>query len=83
MLASVQGIFQNGKVELRESPPGVERAEVIVTFLPERDTAKANEPFAANQRMLALLQSWQDHPLSPEERSELDDFEEFQQRPPC
>lgn len=34
MLGTVEGVYENGKVELREIPPGVSRARVLVTFLP-------------------------------------------------
>jgi hypothetical protein len=36
MLTSVEGVFRDGKVELLESPPNVQEARVIVTFLPIR-----------------------------------------------
>ncbi len=35
MLKSVEGIYQDGKVELLEMPEDVEEARVIVTFLPK------------------------------------------------
>ena len=82
MLATVQGIFENGRVELREDPPRVERARVIVTFLPEEPTAAEAAPSAANRSTLDLLRSWQDEPLSPKEASVLGDFEAFQARHP-
>jgi hypothetical protein len=34
MLKSVEGIYRDGKVELLETPDGLEEARVIVTFLP-------------------------------------------------
>jgi hypothetical protein len=34
-LRTVDGIFRDGKVELSESPAGVNEARVIVTFLPD------------------------------------------------
>ena len=34
MLTSVRGIYRNGKIELYEEVPSIERAEVIVTFIP-------------------------------------------------
>ena len=35
MSKSVEGIYRNGKVELLETPPDIEEARVVVTFLPE------------------------------------------------
>jgi len=35
MLTAIEGLYADGKVELKESPRGIERANVIVTFLPE------------------------------------------------
>ena len=32
---SVEGVFRNGKIELDESPVGIDEARVIVTFLPD------------------------------------------------
>ncbi len=34
MLKSVEGVYQNGRVELAEVPDGVAETRVIVTFLP-------------------------------------------------
>ena len=34
MLKSVEGTYRNGKVELLETPEGVDEARVIVPFLP-------------------------------------------------
>jgi hypothetical protein len=34
-LITIEGVYENGKVELAESPEGVERANVMVTFLPD------------------------------------------------
>ncbi len=37
MLRTVEGIYQNGRVELAELPDDLEEAQVIVTFLPKDD----------------------------------------------
>lgn len=34
MLLTVEGTYTDGKVELAETPTGVKRAKVLVTFLP-------------------------------------------------
>ncbi|BAZ16581.1 hypothetical protein NIES4071_84580 [Calothrix sp. NIES-4071] len=34
MLKSIEGIYQNGKIELLETPDLLEGAKVIVTFVP-------------------------------------------------
>lgn len=38
MLKSVEGVYQNGRVELAEVPDGIAEAQVIVTFLPKTGT---------------------------------------------
>lgn len=35
MLTSIEGIYENGRVRLLEPLPGVMRARVVVTLLPE------------------------------------------------
>ncbi len=32
MLATVKGIYENGRITLEETPPSLERSEVLVTF---------------------------------------------------
>ena len=34
MLTTVEGVYQEGRIELLEQPPEVEEARVLVTFLP-------------------------------------------------
>jgi hypothetical protein len=84
MVTTVEGVFRDGRIELREPPPDVEEARVMVTFLPERAVSKAGSPrpSEANLRMLGLLKSWQAEPLTAEERRLLDDFEAFQAQHP-
>ncbi len=43
MLTTVEGVFRNGHVELRETPANIEEARVIVTFL-EPATREAGLP---------------------------------------
>lgn len=43
MLKSVEGIYRDGKVELLESPEGIDEAKVIVTFLPARNAVNLRE----------------------------------------
>lgn len=38
MLLTVEGTYLNGKVELAETPAGVQRAKVLVTFLSQEKT---------------------------------------------
>lgn len=84
MLTTVEGVFPDGRVELREAPP-VDQARVIVTFLPEPPKSGAGSSqlaSEANRRILALLQAWSAEPLSADEERFLDEFEAFQaQRP--
>ncbi len=37
MLKTVEGVYRNGRIEFAETPDDLEEAQVIVTFLPERD----------------------------------------------
>jgi hypothetical protein len=81
MVTTVEGVFRDGRIELRDAPPGVERARVIVTFLPESPESEAASPRSvseANRRVLALLQAWQAEPLTADEERLLDDFDSFQ-----
>jgi hypothetical protein len=43
MQTIVPGTFKNGEIRLREQPPGVTEAEVLVTFL-DTPAPKAGEP---------------------------------------
>jgi hypothetical protein len=85
MLTTVEGVFRDGRIELREAPPGVEGARVIVTFLPEASGSGASSPrpaSEANRRILALLQAWQAEPLTADEECLLDEFDDFQAQHP-
>lgn len=85
MLTTVEGVFREGRVELRDAPPGVEGARVIVTFLPESSESEAASPHSAsetNRRMLTLLRAWQAEPLTLDEKRLLDDFDDFQAQNP-
>jgi hypothetical protein len=33
MLTTIEGVYKDGKIELAETPAGIERARVLVTFL--------------------------------------------------
>ncbi len=59
MLLTIEGIYSDGKVELTETPTGVEHAKVLVTFLPQ---AKSSE----SSRYLSYGQFAGDH-MSTEE----------------
>jgi hypothetical protein len=85
VLTTVEGVFRDGRIELCEAPPDVERARVIVTFLPEAPESGAPSPRSAseaNRRILALLQAWQAEPLTTDEERLLDDFDAFQAQNP-
>lgn len=40
MLKTVTGVYENGQIQLAESPQGAGRAQVIVTFLAEEAAAE-------------------------------------------
>lgn len=66
MLRSVRGIYRNGKIELYEEVPGIEHAEVIVTFIPSEVgrvdlSARDITPELAaelRQRLLTFEEDW-------------------------
>lgn len=48
MLTAVEGVFRNGRVELRETPKNIEEARVVVAFLePAIRAAEVAEPSVA------------------------------------
>jgi uncharacterized membrane protein len=67
MLQSVEGIYQNGKVELLQVPTDVDEARVIVTFLPKSGSVDLplsrgiNQEQAANlrARLQSFAQDWE------------------------
>jgi hypothetical protein len=59
-LLAVEGVYENGKIELAEKPEGVEHARVVVTFLPDEQTvmaeAKERERKEAMERLFARME---------------------------
>ena len=49
MLTTVEGIYQDGKVELLEIPRDVNKARVIVTFLPPNQGRSQPPRFTAEE----------------------------------
>ena len=68
MLQSIEGVYENGRVDLAELPHDVNRARVIVTFLPAdnaspTETARANPPQFTPEELAELrgkLAAWDD-----------------------
>ncbi len=62
---SIEGIYRNGKIELRETPADVDEARVIVTFVPEGSIDLSDrgidEIAAANlrARLQAFAEDWE------------------------
>jgi len=48
MLLTVKGIYKDGRVEVAEKPAGVEKAQVLVTFLTS-DTAESRHRMVHGQ----------------------------------
>lgn len=44
MLQTIEGVYENGRVDLAERPQDVGRVRVIVTFLPAATTTVADAP---------------------------------------
>jgi len=55
MLATVEGLYENGRVELAERPPGVERAKVYVTFV---EAAVLGAPEAPESPRTEAIEQW-------------------------
>jgi hypothetical protein len=49
MLLTVEGTYTDGKVELAETPAGVQRARVLVTFLTSETAAPPRRSMAYGQ----------------------------------
>ena len=55
-LLALEGVYEDGKIELKEQPAGVRKARVVVTFLPEEESAtKEAARSAAAHRMIARM----------------------------
>lgn len=48
MLQTIAGIYRNGRVELRETPPRIRTARVMVTFLEDDADAPDNRRSMVN-----------------------------------
>jgi hypothetical protein len=55
MLTTVEGLYENGRVELAERPPSIERARVYVTFMVDRPGSGKGPPTEALDDWLAFL----------------------------
>jgi hypothetical protein len=55
VLTAVEGIYEDGEVELLERPEGLQRARVIVTFLPLLPSEPSQERDEARDRMLKRM----------------------------
>lgn len=62
MLKSIEGIYDNGQIELSEAPQGVSRARVIVTFLPVDESTPQPPSFTARElaELRGKLAAWDD-----------------------
>jgi hypothetical protein len=52
VLTAVEGIYEDGEIELLERPEGLQRSRVIVTFLPPLPSEPSREREEARNRML-------------------------------
>lgn len=57
-LLAVEGVYENGKVELKERPEGILRGRVLVTFLPDGLVTEESEQRRreACERLLATME---------------------------
>lgn len=49
MLLTIEGVYSDGKVELTETPTGVEHAKVLVTFLPQAKPPESTRSLSYGQ----------------------------------
>ena len=66
MLLSIKGIYQNGKVILKElPPPDITTTEVVVTFLlPESEETSTRERAKDWQEMWKKISCWDEEDLA-------------------
>jgi hypothetical protein len=62
---TIEGIYENGRVELEEKPRGVERARVVVTFLTPVSIPNDDRREDLRQRFLARLDRGVDFGANP------------------
>jgi len=68
MLTTIEGVYREGEVKLHETPAGIDRARVIVTFLPDA-------PDRENGSGVDLFGIWKDRvPADADIESLLDDL---------
>jgi hypothetical protein len=70
MLTTVEGVFKNGHIELREMPAKIREARVIVTFLTERTedepgASQASTPEARVRAFRSFVASLPEAPAVP------------------
>ncbi len=57
MLTTIEGVYKNGKIELFETPPGVQESNVVVTFLPTtKKTAGTMIPFGMFKELMNVTE---------------------------
>ncbi len=83
MIQTVEGVFRDGKVELLESPKGIQEARVIVTFLPDPAESKEKPTFTPDEEadLRGKLASWEADWHAP--GMEVYDDYEARRRGPC
>ncbi len=54
ILLTIEGTYKNGKVELAETPTGVEGARVLVTFLHPEQSAKPESSTSGEENLQKL-----------------------------
>ncbi|MCP9762564.1 DUF2281 domain-containing protein [Lacihabitans soyangensis] len=64
MLATVKGIYENGRITLEETPPSLERSEVLVTFTKVRASSqKKKREFGIGKGIVKNMSADFDEPL--------------------
>jgi hypothetical protein len=64
MLATVKGIYENGRITLEETPPSLEKSEVLVTFTKVTTSSKKKKRvFGTGKGIVKNMSSDFDEPL--------------------
>lgn len=62
MLTTLEGIYRNGRIQLREKPRGLGKTRVIVTFLPEAKVSTKRPKLTHKEavELRAKLAAWEE-----------------------
>ncbi len=62
---TLEGFYEDGRIQLGEIPDGVKRSRVVITFLDAQQLTKLEQREALRKRLLSRLQSGIDFGTEP------------------